>query len=552
MKQQSKRSTLNVRIGLGVWCASGMLLGGCGGGKKDTLAPRATATTARGRATLSVKWPERRAKRLIPDLSNSLRIEILRSGEVFDFRVIARPDDVSTPTVVTFDSLPVGNLQLRATAYPNTDGTGVGQATGTAPLIITAGQVYNFGMLEMVSEIATFTVEPAAAETLEVGALPQQWTVTARNASGAVVLTSPEHQQWASSDVSVAVVDAGAGLVTILKAGEFTIICTDTESGKSGSASVTVNEAPIKNGAPIKPGAVGGTVDNTGGNGFVATDGGTYEVDTSAASHPVITDGNGAVIAHGQYVTQVVGEESRSVEYAVFDFAVGIHLGGGSKITSKGGRALILLSQGNVLLDGGATVDISASGTTPGVGGYPAHSGPGAGKRSTILVPDLLGLGRPVRATAYGGGGFGGAGGYSSGTYELTLADAPSPYLQGGSGGYTSGAGGGALYIAASGTLTLSDAGIQARGGDGGTGGSGGAIVLVGAQGTAFTQATIDTGGGKATSSGYYGGGGGGHILIGYPTGTAVPDTSGASATGGTGRSAGKPGKVSTLVFAGF
>lgn len=746
---------------------SPILLTGCGGGgHKSGSSASPAAATGFGRATLSIRWPARAvaASRLIPDLSNSIRVTIVQDGKVVTTRLVARPSDVTVPSVVTFDPLPIGTVTLQASAFPNADGTGIAQSFGSATFDIADAQVTDFGLVTLNTTIDTIVVAPPAGGSASVpvdyGA--KQWTATTRDAANAIVLVNPDKQSWESSDPSVATVDAKTGLVTPVRVGTTTIKETDNESGKSGRATftvvprvdvvVTVPTTPVacqsilvevisggtivapttskpystvtggtvvaKSLAPhtlgensslsatvpaVPAGAyqiratayptadgkgyaqaigavafsvqesaaavtvpVSSTITNTllnprnsnalgieidrrqtvqlsvsaynssfpsivtlpsqfswvsdnpaaatvsasglvtgvkGGratitctetesgkqsastfsvvgsvvaqfkpsdyaaNGIAgdltANDGHSYQFDTSAPGAPTLTDTTtGSKIADGQYVTQTVNSASGSVSatYAVFAFTGDLHIGAGSQITSTGSQALVLLTQGNALLDGGALVDVSAVGATPGVGGSLPGKGLGAGKYGTYTVYITGSDGSRPRPT-YGGGGFGGNGGSRANAgnptiYGADLAGLPGPYLQGGSGGYntgeTGGAGGGALYLAAQGTLTIDGASVKAVGGKGVEGGSGGAIVLLGGGGVTLTAtANVNAGGGAYNGAANHGGGGGGRIVVGYGVGE-TPLLSPLSAAGGSGNLAGGAGKILVDTFGGF
>ena len=162
------------------------LLAGCGGSHNFSTA----ASKQTGRATFTIQWPARLPSpgqsRLIPDAANSIKVEVRNGNVSVSAQTLPRPASGQTSTV-TFDPLPVGSLTVTATSYPQTDGSGVAQATATIPLVIQANQNTPF-TLTMNSVIDHLEIAPSPA-TVPVGqSLPL--TVTAKDATGAIVLIS--------------------------------------------------------------------------------------------------------------------------------------------------------------------------------------------------------------------------------------------------------------------------------------------------------------------------------------------------------------------------
>ncbi|MCW3099894.1 MAG: putative Ig proteinputative calcium-binding proteinFG-GAP repeat protein [Chthonomonadaceae bacterium] len=231
-----------MRASLGGWFGIVFLLflAGCGGGSNPQLA----TTGGQGRATLTVAWPTR--TRLIPDASNSIVVIVHQGTTAVANQTLARPAAGGTSTA-SFPSLPTGTLSVTATAYPNADGTGVAQATATIPLVILANQTTSFS-ITMGSTIDHVDLSATTA-TVKVGAT-LAITATAKDASGAVVLTTPARLSWLSSATGVATVDAN-GVVTGVGVGSADISVTDTESGKAAKTTVTVKPVgPISFAAP--------------------------------------------------------------------------------------------------------------------------------------------------------------------------------------------------------------------------------------------------------------------------------------------------------------
>ena len=207
-----------------------MLLTGCGSG--GSLSPTASPVSATGRAVLTIHWPER--TRLIPDASNSILVVVKQGATQAARTLLPRP--VSGVSSAAFDALPIGTLSVTATAFPSADGSGTAQAAATVPLVILANQTAGFS-LTMASTIDHLDLTPANGQVNAGSTL--QLTVAAKDAAGSVVLLAPKKLGWLSADTALATVDAN-GLVTGLKAGSVSISVTDTESGKSATASIVV------------------------------------------------------------------------------------------------------------------------------------------------------------------------------------------------------------------------------------------------------------------------------------------------------------------------
>jgi uncharacterized protein YjdB len=205
---------------------------GCGG--SSSIGSVAAAT---GRATLSITWPD--TTRLIPTAASSITVSFLQGITVVGTQTVARPSSGNTSTL-RFGTLPLGSLTVVASAYPNTDGTGVAQATASTTATISSGQTTTVS-ITMASTVSTLSAS-AGSSSLAQGATTTL-TTSAKDDSGSAVLISTGTLSYLSSNTAVATVSA-AGVVTGVAAGSATITVTETESGKSASVSVTVN-APV-------------------------------------------------------------------------------------------------------------------------------------------------------------------------------------------------------------------------------------------------------------------------------------------------------------------
>jgi len=210
-----------------IWAAAPLLLAllpGCGGGG---------STAASGRVSLTVVWPER--TRMIPVAAESINARLTGPNGFDQTILIARAPGVTEVTRQWLD-LPPGPYQLEGTAHPASDGSGTAIARGSAPVTVEAG-VTKPVTVTMASTIARIAVTPEAP-TLLPGATVQL-TATAYDANDAVVLVTPGTLEWVANVQNVAAV-SDTGLVTALSAGTCPVVVTETESTKTGSATVTV------------------------------------------------------------------------------------------------------------------------------------------------------------------------------------------------------------------------------------------------------------------------------------------------------------------------
>lgn len=253
-------------------------LPGCGGGGSS---PKT------GSAAILVTWPAR--SRLIPAASNSIKATFSRNGQTLATQTIVRPAG-GGQTTTTFDGLPTGDLTLAATAYPNADATGVAQAQGGSTVTIVGGQTANV-TLSLDSTITHVEVTPSAPTVTTGKTLPL--IATATDAAGSVVLVEADRLQWTSGTAAAATVDAN-GVVTGVATGTSAITVTDTESGKSGSVTVTVANAAVV----ISPASVSLLIN--GQQGFSATV--TGQANTAVGYTIQEGAAGGSIDASGSYI----------------------------------------------------------------------------------------------------------------------------------------------------------------------------------------------------------------------------------------------------------
>jgi hypothetical protein len=209
---------------------------GCGGGNHDTQFPIETPLTrSEGSVSFYITWPTR--SRLIPVAANS--IKIVFNGPTPTEKIVARPAAGTDTTDVTFSNLVVGTYTITATAYPTTNGTGVGQAMGTGNVTVVKDQTVETGVT-MASTISQIIVSPSAPSVVVPATV--SLTGSATDASSAIVITANNKWTWSSSNTGVVTIPASGNpvMVTSVAAGTATITGTETESGKTTSVTVTV------------------------------------------------------------------------------------------------------------------------------------------------------------------------------------------------------------------------------------------------------------------------------------------------------------------------
>ena len=205
-------------------------LAGCGGGSGGGSVGVTSAAT--GRAAFKIAWTKTVSKsRLVPLAAQSLKVTITSGGKTLQSQTVRRPDTgVST---IQFDGLPVGGLHAAASSFASSDATGTALSSGALDVTISNGQTTD-AALTLDSTIDHINVDYKNTDVLPTDA-PINVAATAYDASGAVVLLTPNALLWSSSDpnkISVSSTDTGA-LLTGVDAGTATITVTDSESNVS-------------------------------------------------------------------------------------------------------------------------------------------------------------------------------------------------------------------------------------------------------------------------------------------------------------------------------
>jgi hypothetical protein len=204
-----------------------LLVPGCGGGT-------GSSTTRSGVATFRIDWPQ--VSRLIPAAAASIKIEVMHNTKIIVTKVVPRPTTGGTTTVKVI-GLPLETVTNVVSACPNADGSGVPQATGTAPLKILDDNSASI-TVTLDSTIVKLDLSPAGDRTVAIGANIVIAAIP-RDAQGRQVLVKPGSLQWASSNPSVGTVDS-SGRAIGLQVGETEITVTEPESQKKTSTTVNV------------------------------------------------------------------------------------------------------------------------------------------------------------------------------------------------------------------------------------------------------------------------------------------------------------------------
>jgi N-acetylneuraminic acid mutarotase len=253
-----KKPFENIAVASAVlFCIASMTLAtimlGCGGKGNPQTATQSTSSTPtrNAQAQVTITWPDRtNTTRLIPVAANSLKITLQNAAVNFTTtQVVARPVTGSSSTV-TFSNLPPGDFVATATAHSDNAGAAVPVlASGTQSFTGQPNQTFAIA-LTMNSTIDHLALFPSPLTVTQGSALPV--TVSARNTSDQVVLTSSSAYTWSIADTTVATVAGTTPIVSVngLKIGSTTLSVTENESGKSLSAPFSVTATPTPTPTP--------------------------------------------------------------------------------------------------------------------------------------------------------------------------------------------------------------------------------------------------------------------------------------------------------------
>jgi hypothetical protein len=210
---------------------------------------------------LKFDWPDR--SRLIPLACESIVVELTQGSVTVASATVARPPAGQGQTTTTFTDIPTGEMSIRATAYPEPDGSGVAQAEGNAQITIYP-DVPSQASLTMGTTITNIEIQPNPV-TVPIGQ-DVQVSMSAKDSQGRTVLVAEESIQWNVSDTSKATIIGQGTTATLhgLALGVFTVHATDMESDREGSAQATVSDVqyptlnvPRISGAPTIDGVLG-------------------------------------------------------------------------------------------------------------------------------------------------------------------------------------------------------------------------------------------------------------------------------------------------------
>jgi Tol biopolymer transport system component len=201
--------------------------------------------------SLSIHWPEKPVEptKLIPLAAQSIKIELRDANNNLiggTPKVVARPATGNTSNVL-FTALQPGSVSVKATAYPNTDATGIAQSTGTIATTITTGQT-TAAALTMDSTIASVKINGNDGTALLVGN-SRVLTAQALNSAGETVLVAPSQWEWTSGNTTnFTLTPSGeSASVKANSVGSTTITLKDKESGKAASTSLSCDDGRLKN-----------------------------------------------------------------------------------------------------------------------------------------------------------------------------------------------------------------------------------------------------------------------------------------------------------------
>jgi hypothetical protein len=244
-------------------------------------------------------------------------------------------------------------------------GTGVATAVANGSAAITATGGGTSGNTTLtVSQVATSIVVSPANPTLTAFAATQAFTAEAFDANGSSLVTQPAFA-WTSSDVAIAMIDAGTGVATAVADGSVTITASAMSTAGTSTLTVTLPSA-AQTTAVVPGGTVGSpttvTITVRDANGNVRTvggDGGALAVTVTGANSaaPTVSDAGG-----GTYTASYTPTSTGTDDIAITLNSVPIS---GSSFTSAVGNPVPTIS--TVSPDNVTSLEVAAT-TITGTG----------------------------------------------------------------------------------------------------------------------------------------------------------------------------------------
>ena len=238
------------------------LLSGCGsgGGKSPapasgpfyasvvTSTPSAASYRGTGRARFTLAWPT--AASPGQTMAGSVRFTLSQNNQPIanSDRVLtppARGDTASAGTTATWDDLPVGDVLVSATAYPNADGTGTPQEQAAVVLILEDGSVKSVTatLQSAVDHLQITTGALVPATSLAPATLFKSYNLpiaaAAVDKSNTVVLVRKTFE-WTSSDPANAPVVNQSGAFATLAGKEATVATLSVRETEHGTITSVV------------------------------------------------------------------------------------------------------------------------------------------------------------------------------------------------------------------------------------------------------------------------------------------------------------------------
>jgi hypothetical protein len=222
--------------------ASGLLIGGCGSGHSTSVSDSSSSLRS---VTIAIQWPKTTTRNVlgrdIPISTNSVTLTITDSGGFTESQTLNKPDSGSTTGSTTgtasFIGLRPGTLQVAATAFSGTNGSGDVVDTVSTTATLGAGSSANIQLAFADVPFSSIQLQVPGSTTIQKGQT-LSLGIIGFDANGHEISTTASGQ-WSTTNAAVASVSA-SGVVTGLAPGVSTIAFTDATTGLKASVGVTV------------------------------------------------------------------------------------------------------------------------------------------------------------------------------------------------------------------------------------------------------------------------------------------------------------------------